>query len=226
MRIRSSRELGALSGRSVIAAAASFVEYPRAVSASIRSVLVSNCGVDTVCQSSLPFNSSTIRLAVFVPTPETPLNASGFPAVIAMDSSFVVNVESIPSASLGPTPLMLIKASNADRVSSIGNPYNVRLSSRTCSEVNSFVISPVRPIKAVADPGIFARIVTPPTEMSTQSGPIETMVPSIPVITEIYSCMFKRPISLELMWHIATARASAASLDGVASSSRRTRIIA
>ena len=153
------------------------------------------------------------------------MNAPGSAESIASAKASVVMADRMLSARRGPTPLMPMSASKAVRASSVGKPYSVMLSSRTCSDVNSLTRSPAGPSVPEADSGMLARMVTPPTDTSAQSGPTPASTPSSPVIIWPYSMMSRWDTSPALMWHMATARASDASVDGVSLSPSRTRTI-
>ena len=134
-------------------------------------------------------------------------------------------VDRMLRARRGPTPLTPISASKAVRASSVGKPYSVRLSSRTCNDVKSLTRSPVGPRAPEADSGMLARMVTPPTVTSAQSGPTPARAPSSPVITWLYSMMSRWATSPALIWQMATASASEASVDSVSLSPSRTLTI-
>ena len=75
---------------------------------------MASAGIDHVC-SILPLSSRRILLAVRVPTPDTDLNAFTSSADTAAASAEASKVERMASASLGPTPLIVISVSNAFR---------------------------------------------------------------------------------------------------------------
>ncbi len=94
--------------------------------------------------SSLPESSSTMRSAVFFPTPETAVSAAALRSRTARASDSTLIAESTASASRGPTPLMASSRVNTVFSVSSRNPKSITASSRTRWKVRSVTCSPSR----------------------------------------------------------------------------------
>ena len=70
----------------------------------------------------LSFNSSTIRLADFFPTPGMEPRVSISPDSIAVHKSGTDRVDNALSASFGPTPLMVVRSEKACFSSVVAKP--------------------------------------------------------------------------------------------------------
>src|SRR6266568_7840100 len=178
------------------AVSAARASYPRFTSAEMTSASIpagedaAGFSVSTATASNLSFNSTTMRSAVFRPTPGIRVSrARSLPRIAGTSSSTLIPLK-IFSASVGPTPDAESSISKKCFSRAETNPYNASASSRTCvwiRRVTSVCSSPSAPY---VESGTCTRYPTPPTSTSTWFGLFSASRPrSWPIIARQY-CRF------------------------------------
>src|SRR6266581_2977059 len=171
--------------------------YPRFTSAEITSASIpageeaAGLSVSTATASSLSFSSTTMRSAVFRPTPGILVNrARSLPRIAGTSSSTLMPLK-IFSASVGPTPDAESSISKKCFSRAETNPYSASASSRTCvwiRRVTSVCSSPSAPY---VESGTCTRYPTPPTSTSTWFGLFSASCPrSWAIIARQYCRLF------------------------------------
>src|SRR5882762_7917085 len=169
--------------------------YPRFTSAEITSASTpagdaAGFSASMATTSSLSFNSTTMRSAVFLPTPGIFVKRTRSPPRIAGTSSSTLIPLKIFSASVGPTPEAESSISKKCFSRADTNPYSASASSRTCVWIRRVTSVCSSPSAAYVESGTCTRYPTPPTSTSTWFGLFSARRPrSWPIIVRQY-CRF------------------------------------
>src|SRR6266478_362151 len=178
------------------ASSAAHTSYPRFTSAEITSASMpagdaaAGLSASIATTSSLSFNSTTMRSAVFLPTPGIFVSRTrSLPRIAGTSSSTLIPLK-IFSASVGPTPDAESSISKKCFSRADTNPYSASASSRTCVWIRRVTSVCSSPSAAYVESGTCTRYPTPPTSTSTWFGLFSASRPqSWPIIVRQY-CRF------------------------------------